>query len=100
MGLFDLFGGKKKKVTALLQQDARIIDVRSPEEFRQGHIPGSKNIPLPKITGQTKKLKKEGKPLILCCASGMRSGQATRVLQQAGIECFNGGGWRSLAGMV
>jgi rhodanese-related sulfurtransferase len=100
MGLWDLLGGKKKKVAAFLEKDAVIIDVRNPDEYKQGHIPGARNIPLPKIGGQAKKLKKEGKPIILCCASGMRSGQATRVLEQQGLECLNGGGWSSLARMV
>ena len=40
--------------------------------------------------------KKWNKPVIACCRSGMRSAQATSILNQHGIDCFNGGGWTSL----
>ena len=41
-------------------------------------------------------IKKWNKPIIACCRSGMRSGQATSILKQHGIDCINGGGWQSL----
>jgi phage shock protein E len=70
-----------------------VVDVRSPEEFQGGHVADSVNIPLQDIPNQLETLKNIKKPLILCCASGNRSGQAQRFLMAQGLECFNGGSW-------
>lgn len=98
MGIFgNLFGGgKSAKIEDALQRGAKIVDVRTPQEFKGGHVKGSVNIPLNTINGHIDKLRKEGKPVVLCCASGMRSGQATSTLQQHGIEAYNAGSWVSL----
>lgn len=101
MGIFGLFGSDdKSQVKELLEQGAVIIDVRTPGEFQGGHVKGSKNVPLQEIQGRVDELKAIGKPLVLCCQSGGRSGQATGFLRQKGIECENGGGWRQVNGMV
>jgi rhodanese-related sulfurtransferase len=42
---------------------------------------------------RVEELKKLNAPLILCCASGNRSGQAQHFLSELGIECYNGGSW-------
>lgn len=70
-----------------------IVDVRSHGEFAGGHVAGSVNIPLQEITSRLEELKQMKGPLILCCASGGRSGQAQGYLSQQGIECYNGGSW-------
>ena len=57
---------------------------------------GSKNIPLDNIKSKIKKIEKLNKVVIFCCASGMRSGQATSLAKARGIESYNGGGWKSL----
>jgi len=71
--------------------ECTVVDVRSPEEFQGGHVSESINIPLQDIPNNLEKLKAIKKPLILCCASGNRSGQAQRFLIAEGIECYNGG---------
>jgi phage shock protein E len=71
---------------------ATIVDVRSPGEFMGGHVVGSINIPLQQIPNRLEEFKKM-KNIVLCCASGGRSGQATMLLQQNGIECQNAGSW-------
>ncbi|MBY0477349.1 MAG: rhodanese-like domain-containing protein [Chitinophagaceae bacterium] len=81
---------------ALQQQGAVILDVRTAGEFNSGHINGAINIPVDRISSSINDIKKKGKPVITCCASGMRSGSATSVLKQAGIEVYNGGSWVSL----
>ena len=93
-----LFGTGKKteKIKEMMANGAIIIDVRSPSEFKGGHIAGSQNIPLQQIEDKAAKIKKTGKPIIACCASGMRSAQATGILSSKGIEVFNGGAWSSL----
>ena len=82
-------------MTELIQSpDAVIIDVRTPEEFMGGHVAGSKNIPLMEIPHRIEELKTMGGEIILCCASGNRSGQATYFLQNEGFtNVHNGGSW-------
>ena len=70
-----------------------IVDVRSHGEFMSGHVPGSINIPLQEIQQRLDEMKKLPQPLVLCCASGGRSGQATAFLQNYGIACENAGSW-------
>lgn len=80
----------------LMKNGAQVIDVRSRGEFNTGHIPGSVNIPLPNIVINLSGIDKS-KPVITCCASGMRSAAAKRVLKANGFtEVYNGGGWMSL----
>ena len=89
-------GGKSDSIKEFIDKGAVIIDVRTPGEFQGGHIKGSKNIPLNTIENQIESIKKMNKPVIACCASGMRSSQATSILKSNGIEVMNGGGWSSL----
>ncbi len=98
MGLLDFlgFGNKSQKIKEFVAKGAVIIDVRTPGEFSGGHIKESKNIPLNTIENQIDNIKKLNKPVIACCASGMRSAQATSILKSNGIEAMNGGGWSSL----
>ncbi|PWA04949.1 rhodanese-like domain-containing protein [Flavobacterium psychrotolerans] len=98
MGFFDFLGmgDKTNDIQEFVAKGAVIIDVRSPGEFSGGHIKGAKNIPLDTIGSKINEIKKLNKPVIACCASGMRSAQATSILKQNGIEVINGGGWQSL----
>jgi rhodanese-related sulfurtransferase len=91
-----LFGGSSTDFRALIDKGAVIIDVRTPAEFKEGHIPGSRNIPLDQIGSKSAELKKAGKPVITVCRSGSRSGMAKSKLIASGIEVYNGGGWQSL----
>lgn len=93
--LKSLFGAKTD-YAALMEKGAKIIDVRTPAEFQQGHVKGSINIPLDKITANIDRIKKLNAPIITCCASGMRSSTASSVLKNKGIEVYNGGSWTSL----
>jgi phage shock protein E len=80
----------------LMAKGAQIIDVRTPGEYAGGHIKGSKNIPLQSLSSNLGKINKN-KPVITCCASGMRSASAKSVLQSNGFtDVHNGGGWASL----
>ncbi|MTI38132.1 rhodanese-like domain-containing protein [Fulvivirga lutimaris] len=74
-------------------QSKTIIDVRSPLEFQGGHAEGAINIPLDTITNEAAEIKNMNQPIVLCCASGNRSGMAQAILQQAGIESYNAGPW-------
>jgi len=76
-----------------IPKKSTVIDVRTPAEFSSGHVMGSKNIPLQTIGQHLEELRNMPQPLILCCASGNRSGQATQFLRSQGIACENGGSW-------
>lgn len=90
-GLFS--SGPKVDVQQLLQEGAILIDVRSAGEFKSGHPAKAVNIPLDQIGSKLSKIKGYNKPIVTCCASGMRSGMAAKQLKAQGVEAYNGGGW-------
>ena len=102
MGFFSLFGGSigNDTIEEYLQNGAVVIDVRTEMEFAEGHVQGSKNIPLGIIGSQIDKIKKMNKPIITCCRSGARTGSAENVLKQNGIDAINGGPWGNVASCV
>jgi rhodanese-related sulfurtransferase len=80
----------------LIRSGAVVLDVRTPGEYKGGHIKGSVNIPLDQLSSQMKKFKKE-QVIITCCASGMRSASAKSALLSSGFsKVYNGGFWRNL----
>ena len=83
-----------------LEKNAIVIDVRTVEEFEDGHVQGSKNIPLNQIGARIEEIKKYGKPIITCCRSGARSGSAATILKQHGMDAINGGPWGSVANCI
>lgn len=95
MGLLGWLTGRKATWKEKLDAGARVIDVRSPAEFKAGHVKGSRNIPLDRIGEEAARLNKE-EAVVLCCASGARSGMAKGILKNKGIEVYNGGSWRSV----
>ncbi len=82
---------------ALANSGAILIDVRTPNEFRSGHIKKSKNIPVRSIKQSIDVIKKYNKPIITYCRSGQRAALATRILRQNGIKAYNGGGIQELS---
>lgn len=100
MGLLSfLIGGSKKhdRIREALLAGAKIIDVRTPSEFKMGHAKGAVNIPLDKLKHKTPQLQNEKLPVILCCRSGARAGNAASVLQSAGIQSINAGAWQTVS---
>lgn len=84
----------------LLKNGAQIIDVRTKGEFQGGHVKNALNIPLDSLTSNLSRINKN-KPVITCCASGMRSASAKNLLKSQGFaEVYNGGGWRSLQNKI
>jgi phage shock protein E len=75
-----------------IRSGARVIDVRSPQEFEGPSYPTAKNIPLDALASRMGELPKDA-PIILYCASGSRSAQAARMLKQAGFtDVLSAGG--------
>ncbi len=69
------------------------IDVRTPQEFAEDHLPNAINIPLDQISNHLNQIKQLPKPIMLYCRSGNRSGMAITFLKQNGIpDVINGGG--------
>lgn len=100
MGFFSFFGFGNtdgEKIKEYLHNKAVIIDVRTPEEFADGHAKGSVNIPLNAVANHINKIKKYKKPVITCCRSGARSGTAANILNNNGIDSINGGPWQNVA---
>jgi len=98
MGILSALFGTKTKVDFgdLIEQGAIIIDVRTSAEYQNGHLKGSKNIPLDKLMTQISKISKD-KPIITVCASGMRSASAKGMMKNAGYtNVHNGGSWTNL----
>lgn len=69
---------------ALVADGAVLVDVRTPEEFAAGHLPGAINLPVQELTGRVRELGPTGTGLVVYCRSGARSAHATRLLRAAG----------------
>lgn len=88
---------QRHRVPALRAAGATVVDVRTPDEYAQGHVPGSVNAPLAALPAGLDAVDRQ-RPVIVCCASGVRSEAAVGILRRAGYaEVVNGGSWRDLA---
>jgi hydroxyacylglutathione hydrolase len=79
-------------------EEVRIVDVRGPGEWHQGHIPGAVHLPLPELALRSGEL--NGEPLALVCGSGYRSTVAASVLERSGFRRLHNviGGMRAWRG--
>jgi rhodanese-related sulfurtransferase len=94
-------GKRREIILEYIRRKPYIIDVRTPQEYREGHVQQAVNIPLELINKNAHKIQKIGKPVITCCRTGARSGRAARRLRRKGIpEVINGGGWVSLKDLI
>jgi phage shock protein E len=97
MSLFSIFGFGTSKIKEALRNGAVVIDVRTSYEFDLGHVPKSINIPVDRISANVERIKDMKKPVIFCCATGARSGQAVQITKERGLnEVYNGGSWQSV----
>ena len=86
-----LSGRSERKIKTLLPE-ASVIDVRTTEEYRGGHFPGAVNIPLEKLPKNARRLGSKNAPIVLYCASGVRSRRAARLIRAMGYpRVFVGG---------
>ena len=72
----------------LVERGALLVDVRSPAEFAERRIPGSRNIPVEDLKKRLHELPLE-KPLVVYCHTGVRAGFATQILRKAGYQVHN-----------
>ena len=83
------------------EENATIVDVRTPGEYMSGNVAGSINIPLNEVPSRVDEFKGLSRPIIVCCLSGGRSGQAAAFLSANGVdEVYNGGGWMEVNGAL
>jgi len=96
MNLFELLFGKPVSSLNVVELNEKlkngkrplVLDVRQPEEYRSAHIAGAKLIPLGELHRRLDELP-QNKDIICVCASGNRSGSATRMLVKAGFNAAN-----------
>lgn len=105
MGLFNFFRNIVDINTGVAEYETKdgavLLDVRTADEYRDGHIDGSVNIPLDRIFSIAKTIKDKNTPLFVHCLSGGRSRQAVSYLKQMGYtNAKNIGGISSYRGKV
>ena len=83
-------------LSELIKKGAWVVDVRTPQEFAQGHAKGSVNIPLDQLGSRLTQFK-DKKNIVVVCRSGNRSAQAKSILDQSGIKnVYNAGPWTNV----
>ena len=104
MGIFDFL--KQSDINKCLQEyenaaDAVLLDVRMPQEYRDGHIPGSQNVPLQQLDKVDEVADNMDTALYVYCRSGVRSRQAVSLLKAMGYtNVHNIGGIAAYHGKV
>lgn len=92
MGFFDFF--RPKNINQGIEEyrkteGAVLLDVRTPEEYSEGHIENSVNIPVQAIDRTGERLSKKDAALFVYCHSGVRSAHAARLLKKMGYTNVN-----------
>lgn len=104
MGFFDFLRGPDIDAGLAQCQEtpgALLLDVRTPGEYAEGHLPGARNLPLQSLEGIAAVAPAKDAPLFLYCRSGARSGQAISLLQRMGYtRVTNIGGIMNYHGKV
>jgi phage shock protein E len=99
---FILALGKRTKesmatVADKIKAGAKIVDVRTPMEFADGHFPNAVNIPVDQVQRRIHEFGDKQKPIVVHCASGSRSAHAARILTSEGYtDVTNAGGLRDM----
>lgn len=75
-----------KQAHALVQSGAKLVDVRTPAEYAEKHLPGAVNIPVQELEARINELEPKDQTLILYCRSGSRSSGAYEQLKKQGFS--------------
>ncbi|AFM11790.1 rhodanese-like domain-containing protein [Turneriella parva] len=87
----------QSRVKELLDGKALVVDVRTPGEFANGHHPRAVNIPVDQVESRLKEFGAKSQPIVVYCASGVRSSRAKQALESAGYSSvINAGGFKDL----
>lgn len=91
------------RALTLLEDGAVLVDVREPAEWRSGHAPAARHIPLGRLAAEARRLPKD-RPVVVVCASGSRSRVAASQLRSGGFRATSLAGgmaaWRAAGGQV
>nr|BDT30563.1 rhodanese-like domain-containing protein [Myxococcus sp. MH1] len=74
-----------QKARQLVADGAVLLDVRTPQEFQQGHPEAARNIPVQELPQRVKEVGPPGTPVVVYCAAGGRSAVATQILRANGF---------------
>ena len=85
-----------EEIKKYLEKGAVVLDVRTQQEWDEGHTEGAEHIVLTLIPSEIDKIKSWNKSVIAVCRSGGRSGQATDFLKNNGVDIINGGPWQNV----
>lgn len=88
------------KLKNALRKGAIVIDLRSPREFDEGHIPDSINIPADRIPINAARIKAMDRPVILCGHSGSMGNARNHLLSHGIKEVYNGGSWTKMLNLT
>lgn len=73
------------KAKAMVEAGALLLDVRTPEEFANAHLPGAVNVPVQQLLERLSELPSDkARPIVVYCRSGARSAKATKIIKDAG----------------
>lgn len=78
--------GGDAEARRLVAEGARLVDVRTPQEFAASHLPGAVNVPVQELDRRMSELGPKDEPIVLYCRSGSRSAYAARMLHDAGYS--------------
>ena len=84
-----------EEVLGLIKQGALVLDVRTPEEAKEGIAPGAKNIPLPELENHLNELPHD-RTIVTYCIRGGRAAKAKHLLEANGFKAVNGGGYAAI----
>lgn len=87
--LSQVFGGPKQSARELVAAGALLLDVRTPQEFREQHLTNAQNIPVQELAGRIGELGAKSRPIVVYCRSGARSAAAATVLHAAGYAVLD-----------
>ncbi len=86
-----------QQARALVAAGAALLDVRTPEEFREGHVPGARNIPVQELPRRLAEVGPPGTPVVVYCRAGARAESAAQLLRGAGypqvLNLVHAGNW-------
>jgi rhodanese-related sulfurtransferase len=95
MSLFSFLGFNS--IRDALRRGAVVIDVRTPQEFDQGRVPDSINIPVDRIASNAQRIKEMKVPVVFCCSSGIRSKTAKNIMKEKGLkDVYDAGSWEKV----
>lgn len=101
MGFLDfLTGNNTNQLREYLQKKAVILDVRTNGEYQSNNIGTAIHIPLNELEYRVEEIKVLNKPVVVYCASGMRSAKAANFLKSSGVDAINGGGIAKLKSVL